>query len=49
MEQSFGRSVSVINRSLIATVLGTPDGLQGGRADHKRQDEHQSVSFKEVA
>ena len=45
---TFGRTVSVVNRSLIARVLGTPDGLQGGRADQKDQDEHQSVSFKEV-
>jgi len=46
--QSFGLPIKAINQSLIAPLLGTPFGVQGGRGDPIKQDTHQSISFKEV-
>jgi len=46
--QSFGLAMTTVNQGVVAPILGTPFGLQGGRADHIEQDQHQSVSYKEV-
>jgi hypothetical protein len=43
-----GESMDVVNTGPVAPILGTPFGLQGGRPQRARQDEHQSVNYKEV-
>ena len=43
-----GQAMSEVNTGPVASILGTPFGLQGGRPQYAEQDEHQSVNYKEV-
>ncbi len=44
---TFGLAVSSVNVT-VGSVVGSPLGLDGGRADPINQDTHQSTSYKEV-
>ena len=46
--ESVGKAMSEINTGPIASLLNTPDGLQGGQSQYAGQGVHQSIRFKEV-